>query len=126
MRRIKGWLGEKSSALGMWIGLDSNVYHRFHDILVPHRSATTQVDHIVASKFGIFVLETKNYSGWIFGSEKQRTWTQVLKGKKSQFQNPLRQNFAHIAALAEHLALDKSLLLSRILCWKCVVQDVVT
>ena len=57
---------------------------------------TTQIDHIVVSRFGIFVVETKNYQGWIFGDEKQKMWTQKFYKKSYQFQNPLHQNYRHI------------------------------
>ena len=67
---LKGWFGEKATQLGMWCWLDSSVYHRFHDVIVPSRNGTTQVDHVLVSTFGIFVIETKNYRGWIFGDEQ--------------------------------------------------------
>lgn len=69
----------------------------------------TQIDHIIVSVYGIFVIETKNYKGWIFGSETQRQWTQSFpNGRKYKFQNPLRQNYLHIRTLADLLALDIS------------------
>lgn len=56
---------------------------------------------------GIFVFESKNYSGWIFGSEGQKQWVQSLKGgHKERFCNPNLQNRSHISALARYLALD--------------------
>ena len=108
MSIIKGWLGEKITSLGIWAFLDKKVYSRFHDIIVPSKNGTTQTDHILVSKFGIFVIETKNMKGWIFGSEKQPKWTQSIYRKKSSFQNPLRQNYRHIKCLSEHLNLDLS------------------
>lgn len=54
----------------------------------------------------MFVIETKNYRGWIFGSEGQKQWTQTIYKKKSKFQNPLHQNRLHIRALEEFLALE--------------------
>ncbi|MGR5279715.1 nuclease-related domain-containing protein, partial [Vibrio rotiferianus] len=56
-------------------------------------------DHIVVSKYGIFVVETKNMKGWIFGSARQRQWTQKIYRHSSKFQNPLHQNYKHIKAL---------------------------
>ena len=56
---------------------------------------TTQIDHILLSPYGIFVIETKNYKGWIFGSERQKMWTQTLFKKSYKFQNPLHQNYKH-------------------------------
>ena len=69
---------------------------------------TTQLDHIIISPYGIFVIETKNMKGWIFGSEKDAKWTQSLSRgrKKYTFQNPLRQNYRHTKSLSEFLGLD--------------------
>jgi hypothetical protein len=68
---------------------------------------TTQIDHVVVSPYGIFVIETKNYSGWIFADTNSKYWTQVLFQSKHRFQNPLRQNYRHICALAYNLRLHK-------------------
>ncbi|WP_269915228.1 nuclease-related domain-containing protein [Acinetobacter sp. HY1485] len=68
---------------------------------VIHDGHTTQIDHILVSPFGVFVIETKNYQGWIFGSERQKQWTVCLGSKKFQFQNPLHQNYLHLKTLVE-------------------------
>ncbi|MFL1906789.1 nuclease-related domain-containing protein [Plesiomonas shigelloides] len=62
---------------------------------------TTQIDHILISRYGVYAIETKDYSGWIFGNDKAETWTQVIYKRKSTFQNPLRQNYYHTKALEE-------------------------
>ena len=85
---FKGWIGEIKTGFSLWAGLDSNLYHRFHDVIIPSSHGTTQVDHILVSPFGIFVVETKNYKGWIYGSEDQSAWTQVIYKSKHKFQNP--------------------------------------
>ncbi|MEM9051881.1 MAG: nuclease-related domain-containing protein [Bacteroidota bacterium] len=108
MSKLKGWFGEKVVAVGMWAFLDKQVYRRFHDVIVSTSNGTTQIDHILVSQYGIFVIETKNMQGWIFGSEQQASWTQSLYGKKYKFQNPLRQNYRHIKCLAEYLQLEES------------------
>lgn len=65
---------------------------------------TTEVDLISINKKGIFVYESKNYSGWIFGDEKSRNWTQCIKGgKKNKFYNPVIQNKCHINAINNFL-----------------------
>lgn len=109
MSAFKGWLGEKFTTIGMWLGLDKNIYQRFHDVIIPASNGTTQIDHLLISKYGIFVIETKNIKGWIFGSKDQSTWTQSLYGKKYSFQNPLLQNYRHIKCLVEHLGIDEAL-----------------
>ena len=80
-------------------------YYIFSNITVPSSvTVTSQTDHIIVSKYGIFVIENKDYTGWIFGHKNQKKWTQVVKGgKKFHFQNPLLQNFAHVSALKEQM-----------------------
>lgn len=109
MRALKGWLGEKTVTLGMWLSLNHRVYQRFHDVVVPSGNGTTQIDHILVSPFGILVIETKNMNGWIFGSGNQPQWTQMMGRRKYRFQNPLRQNYRHTKCLSEFLGLNHDL-----------------
>ena len=109
MSSFKGVLGETVINIAMWLKLEKDVYHRLNNITLPLADGgSTQVDHVIVSIYGIFVIETKNYKGWIFGNEKQRQWTQVIMGRKYKFQNPLRQNYLHIKTLADLLELDLS------------------
>ncbi len=62
---------------------------------------TTQIDHILISRHGVYVIETKHYSGWIFGDENTRNWTQVIYKKKTKFQNPIRQNYKHLQTVRQ-------------------------
>lgn len=83
-------------------------YFIFNNLTIPSTyNGSSQIDHLVVSKFGIFVIESKDYQGWIFGSADQERWTQSLPGGKSkfQFENPIRQNWSHIKALRELLPL---------------------
>lgn len=82
--------------------LDSN-YKVYHDIYMPNEKGTTQIDHIITSPYGIFVLETKHYNGWIFGAENQKFWTQVIYKRKEKFYNPIWQNYGHIKSLKCYL-----------------------
>ena len=70
-------------------------YHLLNNLTLPIVNGTTQVDHVLVSTSGVFVIETKKYSGWIFANEKSANWTQVIYKNKSSFQNPLRQNYLH-------------------------------
>lgn len=103
---IKGWLGEKMTTWGMWLGLDKAVYHKIDNVIIPAHDGTTQIDHILVSAFGVFVVETKNFKGWIFGAPDDENWTQALFGQRYPFKNPLRQNYRHTKCLAEHLRLE--------------------
>lgn len=68
-------------------------------------SISVQIDHIVINRNGVYVIETKNYSGYIFGEEKDKEWTQVLSNgnKKNKFRNPIKQNNGHIYQLKKML-----------------------
>jgi succinate dehydrogenase hydrophobic anchor subunit len=81
--------------------LDSEHYKVLGDLMLPSlgNTNTTQIDHVMVSDFGIFCIETKSYSGWIFGNARQQHWTQVLYRYKTKFYNPLWQNYAHIKAV---------------------------
>ena len=63
------------------------------------KEGTTQIDHILISRYGVFVIETKNYKGWIFANPMHAMWTQVLFGAKFKFQNPIVQNSRHVRAV---------------------------
>lgn len=78
-------------------------YHLLNHVTLPMRDCTTQVDHILVSRFGVFVIETKDYAGWVFANEADRKWTQVIFRQRFTFQNPLLQNFRHVRAVQELL-----------------------
>lgn len=86
----------------------------FHNILIPVGDGFTQIDHIIVSPKGVFVIEQKHFSGWIFGSQFDKEWTQVLNGKKFPFQNPLRQNTLHTKAITEFLKIPERHVLSTV------------
>lgn len=99
---IKGKYGEwvvksKLQKLG-------DTYTVFYDVYIPNgERGLTQVDHIVTSVYGIFVIETKHYSGWIFGDEYKPYWTQVIYKRKTKMHNPIRQNYGHVQALLTYI-----------------------
>ena len=104
----KGARGERLVAARLRSGLPAE-YRMLNDVYLPlPDGTTTQIDHIIISQYGVFVAETKTYSGWIFGDEKSAQWTQSIYRKKSRFHNPLRQNYRHICALADNLGIDKT------------------
>lgn len=96
---FKGWFGEAFVRVSARLRLPADVYHPIHNVTLPTPDGTTQIDHIFVSEFGLFVIETKNMKGWIFGSEKQPQWTQKIFKQTYKFQNPLRQNYKHVKAL---------------------------
>lgn len=74
-------------------------YELLKDIMLPIENGTTQIDHILIGEKGIFVIETKNYDGWVYGDERAHYWTQILYKAKNKFYNPIKQNYAHVKAV---------------------------
>lgn len=101
----KGYIGEILVRLFAHWQLDRQTYQRLHNVTLATPDGTTQIDHVFLSRYGVFVLETKNMSGWIFGSEQQAQWTQKLYKHSYKFQNPLRQNYKHLKALEATLGI---------------------
>ena len=108
----KGKIGELVVNARLRDGLSARDYLLIPDILLPVDGGTTQIDHIIVSRFGIFVVETKAYKGWIFGSEREAQWTQQLYRRKFRFQNPLRQNYHHTETLAALTGIPRNLFIS--------------
>jgi len=88
----------------------SDDYHIMNDVVFQTGESTTQIDHIVVSKYGVFSIETKNYRGDIYGDDDREKWTQIIvtevryKRKwwktytyvtKNQFYNPIKQSLGH-------------------------------
>ncbi len=103
--RCKGWFGEKTVAI--ILSSLPQEYQVIHNVMLRKKSGkTTQIDHVVVSPYGIFVIETKNYRGYITGSVQGEKWTQ---NKKYSIYNPLKQNYGHMKTLAELLALSEEI-----------------
>lgn len=83
--------------------LPANSWHLLNNVTLRLDKGTTQIDHVLVSRFGVYVIETKHYKGWIFGDAKSKSWTQVLFKVKHRFQNPLHQNYKHIKAVQSSL-----------------------
>lgn len=93
-------------------------YIVLNDLVFPTDKGTTQVDHIVLSKYGVFAIETKNYTGEIYGDDDRKEWTQVIVTEvtyrkkwwktytyvtKNQFYNPIKQAYGHVYRIKELL-----------------------
>lgn len=85
--------------------LDREVYHLVENVVLPAGDDTTQIDHLVISRYGVFVIETKNMTGWIFGQASQAHWTQVIYRHRQRFQNPIMQNEWHVMVVRRVLDL---------------------
>lgn len=103
---VKGARGERRVNSVLDRKLPAREYKVFHDVTLPSSHGSTQIDHIVVSRYGIFVIETKNYTGWIFGDAKSKVWTQIIYEEKNRFMNPLRQNYKHTKAVESFFSLS--------------------
>ena len=92
-------------------------YHVLEDVVLKTDRGTTQIDHIVVSKYGVFAIETKNYSGEIYGDDNRKEWTQIIVTEvryrrkwyktytyvtKNQFYNPVKQSLIHTYEIKNH------------------------
>ena len=103
LRRSKGKVGE-SRVAHILSRLPKEEYRVINNILLRTPSGgTTQIDHLVISQYGIFVIETKFYKGWIYGGENSEFWTQNIYGNKYTLRNPILQNAGHVRALRQLL-----------------------
>ena len=110
---MKGKVGEFTVNIATSLHLNKGEYVNIKNITLQlNDGSTTQIDHIIVSRYGVFVIETKNMKGWIFGDEHQSMWTQQIFKEKHRFQNPLRQNYRHTKALEEILALPPESIMS--------------
>lgn len=106
--KYKGRKGEQKVA-GYLDKLDANEYRVINNLLLKTEYGSSQIDHVIVSVYGIFVIETKNYRGWIVGSEYADNWKQVIYKRKETLRNPIKQNYGHIKALKEKLRLHNNI-----------------
>jgi hypothetical protein len=109
---FKGFIGELIVKISAKLLLDKNKYTILNNITLPTENGSTQIDHIIVSPYGVFVIETKNMKGWIYGGKDQRQWTQKIFKNTNKFQNPLHQNYKHTKTLAAILGIDHNKLFS--------------
>lgn len=121
---IKGWLGEIKTQLSQKIFLDSKVYSTFTNLIIKDEYGSTQIDHIIVSKYGIFVVETKEWGDcWVYGDERAKNWTLNYFGNKKTIQNPLNQNYRHTTSLSKYLNIAHEKIKSIVMVWgECEFQ----
>lgn len=105
--KIVGWFGE------YWVKqelkkLPRDRYRIINDVLLRSGDRTCQIDHVVVSPHGIFVIETKQYNGFFVGGKYDKKWTMYAGKKKYYYENPIRQNYGHCMIIKELLKLDDS------------------
>lgn len=104
--KIIGNIGEKNISLRLHL-LPAE-YYLLDDVYLKVNDNYVQIDHIVVSKYGIFVIETKNIKGWIFGTDNSEYWIKSMYGKKYRFRNPLKQNYYHVKSLQSLLNIPQN------------------
>lgn len=97
----------------------SDEYTILNDLVFRTEKGTTQIDHLVVSKYGIFTIETKNYRGEIYGDDNRKEWTQLIVTEvtyakkwwktytyvtKNRFYNPVKQSVGHAFRIKELLS----------------------
>lgn len=105
---IQGFVSQVRLVLTGWGAVSGPDYHHFRNVILSTSRGTAEIDHLIVSRFGLFVIENKNRSGWIFGEASDPYWTAVHFKSKHRFQNPLHQNFGHVKALEEVSGVDPS------------------
>ena len=103
---IRGKLGERYIIKHLK-SLPSDSYQVINDVIIPGKFGLTQIDHVVVSRYGIFVIETKNMRGKVYGDAHSKIWKKYSKGRELQFKNPLHQNYGHIKSLQKLLGMPE-------------------
>ena len=98
----KGFTGELKTDFLLSF-LDNTKYKVINNFMTEIKGKSCQIDHLIVSQYGIFVIETKNYSGWIFAGEYNNYWTQINYKRKNKLYNPLKQNIGHVNVLKYYL-----------------------
>lgn len=96
------------------------------NVYIPKNNGeTSEIDVLFITQKGIFVIESKNYSGWIFGSENQYKWTMMLPNKeKHSFYNPIKQNQTHMKWLRNYLGTEIPLFSLIVFSERCELKKV--
>lgn len=79
--------------------LDRKTYHQLHDVILETKDGPVRIDHVIVSRFGVFVIEAMDMRGEILGKAFDPEWTQTVGGERIKFQNPLRPNYNRKLAL---------------------------
>ena len=106
--RFRGDIAETRVRRILATGLEKNRYTIFNSLVVPAGGGTIKIDHVVVSKFGIFVIESQYARGWVSGGEFQDRWKQYRLRRFTRFDNPMHQNALQVQALQKLLGLPAS------------------
>lgn len=99
--KTRGWAFEKTTAMVLSL-LPKSDYVVMNDLFFRDGRSTCQIDHLVVSPYGIFVIEAKNYLGVIRGNGSDKMLTRRVLGMRYRTRNPIDQNDWHIRFLVQH------------------------
>jgi len=124
---VTGRIGENATAVELWFSkLLGKKGITLRNLYLPKEDGTTtEIDLVYVTAKGIFVIESKNYSGWIFGSEKDAQWTVMLPNReKNRFYNPIWQNKGHIKWLEQYLQQEIPMISLIVFSQRCELKKV--
>jgi hypothetical protein len=124
----KGHFGEYMLYKELKCYEDSGARFLFNVYLPKRDGGTSEVDMVMVCSKGIFVFESKNYSGWIFGNQSSKYWYQTLpagrgRSRKEQFYNPILQNNSHINSLCNYLEIHAPIWSVIVFSNRCTFKD---
>lgn len=105
-KQIVGFMGELWTKEALF-KLNNAEYKILNNIMIEVDGITHQIDHVIVSKYGVFVIETKQYNGYITGNEYDKNWCLKAGAKKVFINNPMHQNYGHVIALSQKLNLPQ-------------------
>ena len=115
--QFRGWVGELKTIIAKKVFLRSRDYVDLNNVTIPTHRGTAQIDHVIVSRYGVFVVESKNMNGLIFGRSDDPQWTKLNRGYALKFQNPLHQNYGHIRALSRLIGVQRDKMHSVVVFW---------
>lgn len=110
--------------------LEGYGYKMLHNLYLQVGTRTQELDLLLITDRGLFAIESKNYSGWVFGNENNTYWTQTFpngrdRARKEKFYNPIMQNRKHCEFLKKCLNADYIPIFSVIVFGdKCEIKDI--
>ena len=105
---IREYIGRTFVNLMARKGLDDESYYLIKNVSLPTEEGSVQINHVIVSAYGVFVVETVSVKGWVYGSPHNQSWIQETNRRKYKFPNPLLEinetsrNLANLLGLYPH------------------------
>jgi hypothetical protein len=106
--RFRGDIAETRVRRLLAAGLEKSRYTILNDVIIPSSGGTVHIDHLVVSRFGVFVIESQYARGWVSGAEFQDRWKQYHLSRFTRFDNPMHRNALQLQALENLLKIPVS------------------